>query len=97
MVNNSTNINKTDNHFTFTHWTQLNKTMAYDVENQGMDSTILSKNKLLEIQVQAWDRYKNTLIHEMTWDWWPQFVRQYECAKHNTFMYIKNSIMALFI
>jgi len=71
--------------------------MTYDVENQGMDSTILSKNKLLEIQVLDWDRYKNTLIHEMTLDWWPQFVWQYECAKHNTFMYIKNSIMALFI
>jgi hypothetical protein len=42
--------------------------MTYDVENQGMDSTILSKNKLLEIQVLDWDRYKNTLIHEMTLD-----------------------------
>ena len=53
MVNNSTNITKTNNH--------LSPKESLDSDGQHNDKR-RPQHMMLEIQVLAWDRYKNVVV-----------------------------------
>jgi hypothetical protein len=65
MVNNSTNIIKTNNHHS-AQITEHKKTTTYDIGNSGPGlgqtqtcGRVKSQRMTLEIQVLAWDRHKH--------------------------------------